>query len=66
MTEKRNVASTIEMVWSLEKQEYIPEIGVGSLLLNVDRIHPRLFEEGVLVLVDPVKPSKTKTESKEE
>lgn len=65
MTEKRNVASTIEMVWSLEKQEYIPEIGVGSLLLNVDRIHPRLFEEGVLVLVDPVKP-KSKTGSKEE
>lgn len=52
MTEIRKVASTIEMVWSLEKQEYIPTIGSGDVLLNVERIAPRLFEEGVLVLVD--------------
>lgn len=64
MTEIRKVASTIPMVWSLEKQEYIPEIGRGDLALNVDRIAPRLFEEGVLVLVDPA--AAPKAESKQQ
>ncbi len=74
MTETRKVASTLGMVWSLEKQEYVPELGSGDLLLNVERIHPRLFEEGVLVLVDKAKApassstkdAKSKAESKEE
>lgn len=73
MTEIRKVASTIEFVWSLEKQEYIPVVGEGEIDLNVERINPRLFEEGVLVLVDQAKPKaskqqkpKAEPESKEE
>lgn len=69
MTERRKVAATIEKVWSLEKEEYIPELGTGDLLLNVERINPALFEDGVLVLVDPptAAPKKApKPESKEE
>lgn len=48
----KDVAATRPMVWSLEKKEYIPLVGLGSLPLEVDRIHPRLFEDGTLVLVE--------------
>ncbi len=61
MTEKRKVAATIDMVWSLEKQKHIPTIGMGDIELNVTRIHPRLFTEGVLVLVDSGKGSKAES-----
>lgn len=60
MTEIRKVAATIDMVWSLEKQEYIPEVGKGDLALNVDRINPELFKQGVLVLVDSEAPKASK------
>lgn len=60
MTERRKVAATISDVWSLEKQQYIPVVGEGDIELNVERINPSLFTEGVLVLVDEAKPKASK------
>jgi hypothetical protein len=64
VTTKKKVASTIDMVWSLEKEEYIPVLGKGSLELDVDRINPKLFDDGVLVIIDEKPEAKGKTSSK--
>jgi hypothetical protein len=47
-----HVAATQPFTWSIQKECYVPMVGEGSLEMDIDLVAPKVFDQGILVIVE--------------